>query len=98
MNIDSRPPSYPLRLEPETRARIESLAKANGRSLNAQIVLMLDEWLSSSNADISKPLTADDMRKIAREEIREILLSHDLEGFLVGDPIDTTDLLREFEK
>ena len=40
MSEDTRPVPYSLRLEPETRARLEALAKANGRSLNAQIIMM----------------------------------------------------------
>lgn len=68
-----QPPSYPLRLEAETRAKIEAIAKANGRSLNAQIVLMLDEWLAAGSAGESKQLTAEDMRQIALQVVREEL-------------------------
>ena len=76
MTEDSRPQPYSLRLEPETRAKIEALAKANGRSLNAQIVLMLDEWLSGSWSSDSQSLTAAqvmEVRRIALELIREEL-------------------------
>lgn len=73
MTEDSRPQPYSLRLEPETRAKIEALAKANGRSLNAQIVLMLDEWLSGSWSSDSQSLTAEDVRRIALELIRDEL-------------------------
>ena len=72
MTEDSRPQPYSLRLEPETRAKIEALAKANGRSLNAQIVLMLDEWLSDSWAADNQPLTAEDVRRIAAEVFKEL--------------------------
>lgn len=70
MNTDSRVTPYPLRIDPETRAKIEVLAKANGRSLNAQIALMLDEWLSGGHVEESKPLTDEDVRRIVREELR----------------------------
>jgi plasmid stability protein len=33
--------SYPLRMPDELRARLEALAKANGRSMNAEIVAIL---------------------------------------------------------
>jgi predicted DNA-binding protein len=33
--------SYPLRMPGELRARLEALAKANGRSMNAEIVAIL---------------------------------------------------------
>lgn len=70
MNSDGRITPYPLRIDSETRAKIEALAKANGRSLNAQIVLMLDEWLSGSHVEESKPLNDEDVRRIVREELR----------------------------
>lgn len=73
MNTDSRITPYPLRLAPETRATIEALAKANGRSLNAQIVLMLDEWLADSLASWNKPLTAEDIRRIAGEVALDLI-------------------------
>ncbi|UJS23522.1 TraY domain-containing protein [Thiothrix winogradskyi] len=38
-------PSYPLRLEPETRAKLEAIAKANGRSLHAEISMRLEDSL-----------------------------------------------------
>ena len=67
MITDTRPASYPLRLEPDTRATIEAIAKANGRSLNAQIVLMLDEWLSGSGAECQQLTEERVIELIARE-------------------------------
>ena len=43
--------SYPLRLDSEVRAKLEALAKANGRSLNTQISMMLEAALD--NVEIS---------------------------------------------
>lgn len=72
MTEDTRPQPYSLRLEPETRARIEAIAKANGRSLNTQIALMLDEWLAGGHADEGKGLTVEDVRRIAAEVFQEL--------------------------
>ncbi|OQW99213.1 MAG: hypothetical protein BWK73_50880 [Thiothrix lacustris] len=59
MNTDTRPASYPLRLEPDARAKLEAIAKANGRSLNAQIVLILDGFLQSEGGhNMDNPLEA----------------------------------------
>lgn len=75
MNEDSRPQPYSLRLEPETRAKLEAIAKANGRSLNAQIVLMLEGVLQGEDTTPagSHPLTVEDMRRVALEVVREEL-------------------------
>lgn len=43
MNSKTQPPSYPLRITPEMRERLENAAKENGRSLNAEIVQRLEE-------------------------------------------------------
>lgn len=69
MTEDTRPQPYSLRLEPETRAKIETLAKSNGRSLNAQIALMLDEWLAGNETVNSNQLTDKDVRRIVTEEL-----------------------------
>lgn len=68
MNTETRPTPYPLRLEPETRARIEAIAKANGRSLNAQIVMMLDEWLAGASGNES-PVTESKVLELIRQEL-----------------------------
>ena len=70
-------PSYPLRLEPETRTKLEAIAKANGRSLNAQIIMMLESALEHeySNSLISKLSQENDaenlIRRIAQEVVRD---------------------------
>lgn len=38
---------FPLRLAPGTRARLEALAVANGRPLNTQIALILEDFLQA---------------------------------------------------
>ncbi len=65
-------PSYPLRLEPEIRAKLEAIAKANGRSLNTQIVMMLEGLLQSEeNTSVDNGLE-DRMRQIARDVFMEM--------------------------
>lgn len=65
-------PPFPLRLEPETRAKLEALAKANGRSLNAQLTLIVESALQGE-PDI-KGLMGDVMREEVRQIARETAL------------------------
>ena len=60
-------PPFPLRLEPETRAKLEALAKANGRSLNAQIVMMLDGLLQTDESTDNE--LERTIRRIVQEEL-----------------------------
>jgi hypothetical protein len=55
---DTRPIPYSLRLEPETRSKLEAIAKANGRSLNAEIALRLEESLQAEAIKVETPFTA----------------------------------------
>lgn len=41
MSTPTQQPPYPLRMPDDLRARLTEIAKANGRSLNAEIVAML---------------------------------------------------------
>ncbi|MFI0398519.1 MAG: hypothetical protein ACH34X_05535 [Thiolinea sp.] len=70
MNEDTRPMPYSLRLEPDTRARLEALAKKNGRSLNAQIIIMLESLLYANGKEqqIDEQLDST-VRRIVREEL-----------------------------
>lgn len=65
-------PPFPLRIEAETRAKLEAIAKANGRSLNAQIALILDGFLQS-DSDQSAPdgLVAERIKEYVRQEMAE---------------------------
>ncbi len=71
MSEDTRPVPYSLRLEPETRARLEALAKANGRSLNAQIIMMLESLLypDSDHTPPAEESLETTIRRIVREEL-----------------------------
>lgn len=69
MTEDNRPLPYSLRLEPEIRARLEAIAKTNGRSLNAEIALRLEASLQEdASQSIDKQLlTTEKVRFIAYE-------------------------------
>ena len=71
--MSKQPPSYPLRLEPPLRAKLEALAHVNGRSLNAQIVLILETALKGDSVPDSLMGEAmrDEVRRIALEVFRE---------------------------
>ena len=77
MKEDNRPLPYSLRLEPETRAKLEAVAKANGRSLNAQIIMILESALEHENVNflgVKHPQLSDTesiMRRIAQEVVKE---------------------------
>lgn len=102
MNTDTRITPYPLRLEPETRAKLEAIAKANGRSLNAEISMRLEETLSASPYTVR--LTKEMKKKletIASENGRAIsaeilfILEASLEGVLIQP---ATELRQGLEK
>ncbi|OQX15723.1 MAG: hypothetical protein BWK73_05810 [Thiothrix lacustris] len=86
---------YPIRLTKELREKLDTAAKAAGRSLNAEMLLRLEASFLEQSTD-APPLTVDDVRQIAREEIKHVL-KHDSEGFLIGDRIDDADLPKEFK-
>lgn len=70
MSEDTRPVPYSLRLEPDTRAKLEELARNNGRSLNAQIIMMLESLLYPIEKDSSVDKNLDStIRRIVREEL-----------------------------
>ena len=68
---ESRPQPYSLRLEPETRAKLEAIAKANGRSLNTQIVMMLESQMQSEEAPTMNDDLDERMRQIALKIFQE---------------------------
>ena len=45
---EKQPPSYPLRMPQELRERLTEVAKANNRSMNAEIVARLEESFSDT--------------------------------------------------
>ncbi len=79
MKEDNRPQPYSLRVEPELRAKLEALAKASGRSLNTQIVLMLEAALDAygvkpTDMVVFTPEEIEEIRRIATESAIETTL------------------------
>lgn len=61
MNTDTRITPYPLRLGHEIRAKLEAVAKVNGRSLNAEIAMRLIKSLQEEEESAeTKPKKRDD--------------------------------------
>lgn len=74
MNEDIRPQPYSLRIDQDTRAKLESAAKAGNRSLHAEIMMRLEASLQAEEGRTdSQCWTVEDMRLIAREVVREEL-------------------------
>lgn len=61
---------YPIRLTKELRERLEAIAKTNGRSLNAEMILRLEASLGNEPEENS---IDERIRRIALELIREEL-------------------------
>lgn len=74
MNIDNRPQPYSLRIDSVIREKLEAAAKAGNRSLHAEIMMRLESTLQgeSEPPGDSKPLTVEDVRRIAAEVFREL--------------------------
>ena len=69
-------PSYPLRLEPETRAKLEAIAKANGRSLHAEISMRLEASLQANETTPTSErveMTADEANELIFETKKQII-------------------------
>lgn len=79
-------PSYPLRLEPETRAKLEAIAKANGRSLHAEISMRLEASLQAektASASESADITIDEAKELINET--KILIIEELKEFIQNE-------------
>ncbi|UJS23895.1 Arc family DNA-binding protein [Thiothrix winogradskyi] len=59
---------YPIRLTKELREKLDTAAKAAGRSLNAEMLLRLEASFSQLPMD-DQPLTAAQVRELIREEL-----------------------------
>lgn len=59
-------PQMKIRLSPELKAKIGETAKANNRTLNAEIVTRLEESFSRSGGDC---LSEEKMRELIRDEL-----------------------------
>ena len=65
---DQRVNPYPIRLTPDLKIKLETAAKAAGRSLNAEMLLRLEASFTEA-AMCGQPLTVDDVRRIVLEEL-----------------------------
>lgn len=70
---DERIPSYPLRMPPKMRENLEATAKANGRSLNAEIVQRLDESMNRPRSVEADTYEMVLVQKLNLETSREFL-------------------------
>lgn len=68
-------PQFKLRVPPDLRDDIEKAAKANNRSMNAEIVARLQASFSSAvgNTDFSK--IGEVVREAVREELKDLIVS-----------------------
>ncbi|MDQ5769566.1 Arc family DNA-binding protein [Thiothrix subterranea] len=65
---DQRIHPYPVRLTKELREKLDTAAKAAGRSLNAEMLLRLEASFSELSTD-DQPMTAAQVRELIREEL-----------------------------
>lgn len=75
MNTDNRPPPYSMRLDPDLRAKLEAIAKANGRSLHAEISMRLEASLQGEeempNAE-SPYVTVGEMKATMKDSFQKL--------------------------
>lgn len=61
---------YPIRLTPELKVKLQASAKANGRSLNAEMLLRLEASFAEPKPLAAESgLTEERIREIVREEL-----------------------------
>ncbi len=70
---DNRINPYPIRLPQSLRERLEAVAKANGRSLNAEMLLRLEASLDGQDGFVVNDDLEARMREIAKEEAQKII-------------------------
>lgn len=62
-----RPNPYPIRLTPELKEKLTESAKKNGRSLNAEMLLRLDNSFDTSERERVEKIVADVLQKMEDE-------------------------------
>lgn len=75
MNTDNRPPPYSMRLDPDLRAKLEAVAKANGRSLHAEISMRLEASLQQGiefTSSESPYVTIDEMKAAMKDSFQKL--------------------------
>ena len=60
---------YGVRMPAELKEKLQSLAKKHGRSLNSEIVHILEEYVSPPKVDFMPPLSDEEIR--SPEKIQE---------------------------
>lgn len=63
---------YGVRMPAELKEKLQELAKRNGRSLNSEIVMILEEYVNPPKVDDVKALTADDLQ--SPEKIKDWMI------------------------
>lgn len=71
--VDTRPSAYPLRLEPALRAKIDAIAKANGRSVNTEIAIRLEASLKADEQGETVDDLESTIRRIAYEVAMQVV-------------------------
>ena len=74
-------PPFGLRMPPEVKEEIERLAEQNRRSLNAEIVVRLEQSIRQEGRLC---ITAEELRKLIRDELRA---AKNLPDQIDGDPL-----------
>ena len=62
--------SYPLRMPEELRARLEEMARANGRSMNSEIVAILQRAADGSTAPPDMDQFVDQLAEKLAKKLR----------------------------
>lgn len=73
MNTDNRPPPYSMRLDPDLRAKLEAIAKANGRSLHAEISIRLEASLQGEEPVQQSPyITEAEVQALIKQGFKKM--------------------------
>jgi hypothetical protein len=83
-------PPFGLRMRSGLKTRLEEAAKANGRSLNSEIVARLEQSFREKGHGVSSPSSAD-------QEKRLTALEEEIMSLMIGQE-KTTDRLEALEK
>ena len=58
---------YGVRMPAELKERLQEIAKDNGRSLNSQIVMVLEDFVKRNSMDL------DSLKELDNDELQEII-------------------------
>ena len=64
MSTFKQPHSYPLRMPADLRQRLEEMAKASGKSVNAEIVSILQKAVDNKTSDLSAVSSGDLLNEV----------------------------------